>query len=145
MAKNFSPTAETHHMPASPRCTICSNSANVYRRKSDDVFEGFCEVCGDVSIRASAADKARNLGKAHLLSAWLRRHPPLPEPETIKVDDLERIFSQVPSYSVVEKLDLTLQRLGAATEQPGAVAKFSAIKDYPLIYAKNVEEAMFYL
>src|SRR5437762_159968 len=87
-----------------PKCPICLASANVYRRlEPQDLFEGWCDVCGDVSITLAASEWARSLGKAHLLSAALKRRPTAQEYGTIRIEDVERILKDAPSYTELER------------------------------------------
>ena len=100
---------ETHIITDNPRCPICSVPANVYCRKPpSDLFEGYCERCGDVAITLSAIEEAGKQGKQHLVSAWLRRRPASEPSVTLEKENVERILKDTPEYSVLEKLDRTL-------------------------------------
>ena len=135
-----------HVALASPRCPICSASANVYRRlHPPDIFEGSCEVCGDVNITLAAAEYARNQGKAHLLSAALKRRPAGQAYATIKREDVEQILKDSPSFTVLEHIDLVLNTVANLTQRPGDISQFQYTRDYPLVYASSPDEALFYL
>lgn len=137
---------ETHIITDSPHCPICSLPQNVYRRKPpSDLFEGFCERCGDVSITLSTIEEARKQDKQHLVSAWLRRRPDSEPPVTLEKESVERILKDTPEYSVLEKLDLTLVQIERMTDVPGQQSKFNYERDYPLVYAKTGNEASFYM
>src|SRR5438105_4929384 len=143
--------AQIHIDNPSPRCPVCLTSANVYKRKVEpnDNFEGWCEVCGgNVRITEAAVQQAHSSQKGHLLVAWLRRRPPQEREElpkhTLRSDDVEQILKDSPDYSVLDKLDLTLIQIAAATTQPGAKSSFRFETDWPLVYAANSEEALFY-
>jgi hypothetical protein len=112
---------------------------------SPEIFEGWCEVCGDVQITLEAAERARALGKAHFLSAALKRRPATQEYDTIRLDDVERVAKDAPSYTELERMSLVLSLVAARTEQPGAFSRFQYTTDYPLGFLASADEAMFYL
>jgi hypothetical protein len=139
--KQFS--EQTHYLTGVPKCPVCLTSADVYRRRDTNDFEGWCEVCGDLKITLAAAEKARADGLAHLLSRWLMTNPD--HTTLIDVPQLEAILKEAPSYSVLEKLDLALGQMAKMTQQPGQFTQFDYTKHYPLIYATSPEEAQFYV
>jgi len=55
------------------------------------------------------------------------------------------IIADTPEYSVLEKLDRTLDAIVAKTSQPGQRSQFSSQNDYPLVYAASMDEAAFYV
>src|SRR5262249_41405856 len=135
----------------SPRCPICLTPANVYKRmvEPNDNFEGWCDVCGgNVRITDAAVQEAHSQRKAHFVSAWLRRRPVEEREDTTKptllLKNVERILKDTPNYSVLEKLDLTLFQMESLTQQPGHKSVFQYEKDWPLVYAVNSDEALFY-
>lgn len=137
---------ETHVISGSPLCPMCGQPADVYRRKAPpDIFEGWCERCGDVCITLPAVEKARREGKVHLLSAWLRRRPSNEPASLIDENGIDRILKDVPAYSVPEKLDLALTVIAQRTAEPGERSSFNVSRDYPLVYAKSFTEAAFYV
>jgi hypothetical protein len=77
-------------------------TANVYRRLDGNLFEGWCDVCGDVRITEEAAERVRNLRQAHLLSAALKRRPGNQEYATLDVGEVERILRDTPSEHMDE-------------------------------------------
>jgi hypothetical protein len=140
----ISPT--THEVIGGPTCPLCAKRAEVYQRKDGtDLFEGSCPRCGDICISLSAADYARRQDKAHLIAAWLRRRPGSEPPMMITEEGVSRILRDIPEYSVLEKLDLTLSVISSLTGEPGQNAKFLVGPDYPLIFAKSQDEAAFYI
>jgi len=142
----FPTSPETHIFNDSPRCPICSLPADVYITKAQPGrFEGFCERCGDVSITRAAIEEAQKQNKQHLISAWLRRRPASGPPDTLEKETVERILKDIPEYSPLEKLDLTLVQIERKTEFPGQQSDFDYQRDYPLIYAKTHNEAIFYV
>ena len=155
---------ETHDIIDNPRCPICGQPAEVYRRKEDpfrgmsaiigkreylkappDLFEGFCERCGDVITTLSALEEASKRDKRHLVSAWLRQRPPNEPQVVINKELVDRILKDAPEYSVLEELDRTLFQIERMSDFPGQQSKFNYEKDYPLVYAKTHNEAIFYV
>ena len=137
---------ETHNYTETPRCPLCGLNANVYRRKNpDDLFEGWCERCGDVCITLPAVEEAKSQGKAHLVSAWLRRRPANEPATIINTEGVDRILKDIPEYSVLDKLDLTLVQVSSMTSEPGQRSTFMVSSDDPLVYARSQDEATFYV
>lgn len=129
-----------------PKCPICLANADIYRPlKTPDLFEGWCEVCGNVNITREAADHARNSGKAYQVSAALKRRPTNQEYKTITLDDVERILKDAPVFTVLEKLDIALATVADMSDRPGALSRFSYLRDYPLASAATPDEALYYL
>src|SRR5713226_8268042 len=137
---------DTHIMVGTPRCPLRAQLADIYRRKEPpDLFEGWCERCGNVCITLSAVEEAGRQNKSHLVSAWLRKRPVNEPAVWVKREGIDRILKDTPEYSVLEKLDLTLVQISSMTDQPGQHSKFQYLSDYPLIYAQNGDEALFYV
>jgi hypothetical protein len=132
-----------HFMVAQPKCPVCLNLADVYLRKDKQKFEGWCELCGDVTITLEACEKLRRLNKGHILSRYLAMHKP--EPELIDIEHVDGILRETPTYTVLEKLDLALRELSTRAPQPGQFAALDCNRQYSLIHAANAEEARFYL
>jgi len=63
----------------------------------------------------------------------------------IKAADVATIIADTPEYSVLEKLDRTLEAIAAKTSQPGQRSQFTAQIDYPLVYAASADEAAYYI
>ena len=138
-------STETHDMGNNnPRCPLCGQPANIYRAKRHpQPFEGYCEVCGDVCITLNAIERAAD--KKYLISAWLRQRPASEFSQMLVEAHIERILKDTPLLSVPEKLDRTLSVISELARVPGQAAAFKGGRDYPLIYAKQPEEAYFYL
>lgn len=137
---------DTHIITDTPSCPLCALGANVYRRKEPaDLFEGSCERCGDVAITSAAVDEARKDNGLHLISAWLRRRSAHIPTEVIKKEPVERILKDTPEYTVLEKIDLTLVEIERMIDVPGQRSTFDYVNDYPLVYAKKSNEAIFYI
>jgi hypothetical protein len=81
----------------------------------------------------------------HLISAWLRRRPAGAPVEILVDEDIDAILKDTPRLSVLDKLDRTLSLISSMTPHPGRPSSLRYKYDYPLIYTKNEEEALFYL
>ena len=135
---------ETHNYVDSPRCPICGQPANVYRRKETlELWEGSCDRCGEVRITQSAIVEAHRQGNQHLLSAWLRNRSASEPSVTLEKESVERILKDTPEYSILDRLDQTLVQMERKTSEPGRISGFDYERDYPLVYAKSQSEAMF--
>jgi hypothetical protein len=137
---------QTHEIHDNPRCPLCGQPADVYLSKQPpNPFEGHCDVCGDVRITLSAAEKAGSLNKKHLISAWTRQCNAIGPAEILNEDSIDAILKDVPAFSVLDKLDRTLSVISRMTRVPGKTSTFQGNRDYPLIYAQEPDEAYFYL
>jgi len=92
-----------------------------------------------------AVAEANRLGKLHILSAWFRKIRDESDVWLVKRLDVATIIANTPEYSVLEKLDQTLVAVAAKTPEPGQRSQFTAQNDYPLVYARSVDEAAFYI
>jgi hypothetical protein len=85
---------DTHIMVGNPLCPLCAQPAEIYRRKErSDLFEGFCERCGDVCIVLSAVEETRRQKKSHLVSAVSAPRPILGECATRLIASLPQTGS----------------------------------------------------
>jgi len=128
------------------RCPLCNQSAQVtVSFESPNIYQGSCERCGYVRITQEAVSEAQRLGKLHTVSAWCRRIQSEFDVSLLKQVDVATIIADTPDYSVLEKLDHTLDAIAAKTPQPGQKSQFIAQNDYPLVYAASPDEAAFYI
>jgi hypothetical protein len=130
----------------SPRCPVCTAPASIYKRKvhPTDVYEGHCPICGVLRVTAAALDEIDKSNSRHVVSAWLR-HGGGKLLEVIKREHVQRVLKDSPKYTVLEKLDLTLQAIANRTDNPGEHSQFNPNIDFPLIYASGGREAIFYV
>jgi hypothetical protein len=127
------------------RCPLCNQESEFeFALKAPHIFVGNCERCGRVRITEEAIDEANRLGKLHIISAWFRRINS-PDVSLVKRLDIATIIADTPEYSVLEKLDRTLVAIADKTPEPGQRSKFTPQNDYPLVYAKSVDETAFYV
>ncbi len=127
-------------------CPLCNQPAQVtVSFDSPSIYKGACERCGHVWITEEAVAEAERLGKRHIISAWCRRIQSEFDVSLIKRLDIATIISDTPEYSVLEKLDRTLEAIAVNTSQPGQRTQFTAQNDYPLVYAASPQEPFFTL
>ena len=127
-------------------CPLCNKASSVYHRfESPNIYEGHCDRCGFIYITQEAVNEATRLGKLHILSASFRRIRTQYDVVLIKEADVKTIIADTPEYSVLEKLDLTLNALAEKTREPGKRSEFNAQNDYPLVYAASDHEGFYYI
>lgn len=140
--KDFNP--DSFQIVDNPRCPLCGKAAKVYLAKDRSFFGGNCQTCSSFFITPEAADFARNSG-AHLLSAFLRKRPDPSKLEFFAIKEVRQIIEDAPRFTPLEKLDLTLRLIADKTGIPGQTATTDYTFDYPLVYAANGEEFIFYI
>jgi len=126
-------------------CPLCDQPSVGKTFESPHIFEGKCERCGYIYITEDAVEEARRLGKLHIISAWCRRIQSEFDVWLIKRLDVATIIADTPEYSVLEKLDRTLEAIAVKTSQPGQRTQFTAQNDYPLVYAASPQEVFYYI
>lgn len=128
------------------RCPLCNKASDVFQRfESPNIYEGHCDRCGYIYLTQEAVNEASRLGKLYVLSASFRRIRSQYDVVLIKEADVKTIIADTPEYSVLEKLDLTLNAIAEKTFEPGQRSQFNALNDYPLVYAASDHEAGYYI
>jgi hypothetical protein len=127
-------------------CPLCNQPSQItVSIQSPNIYQGKCERCGYVYIAQEAVAEAERLGKRHIISAWCRRIQSEFDAALIKRLDVGTIVANTPEYSVLEKLDMTLDAIAANTLEPGQWSRFTAPNDYPMVYAASANEVDFYM
>lgn len=128
------------------RCPLCNLASQVgHKFESPNIYEGKCDRCGFIYITEEAVEEARRSGKLHILSAWCRGIRSQYDVSLIKQADVATIIADTPTYSVLEKLDLTLNAIAEKTSEPGQRSQFAAQNDYPVVYAASDHEVGYYI
>jgi hypothetical protein len=106
-----------------------------------------CKRCGRFNITRRLISGVLELNPQYkpLLSAYCRRLPKGAELPTIKTDTIDQFIRTLPQYTPPEKLDNLLDLVGRMTPAPGAPTTFNPETDYPLLIARDPEEAKFFL
>lgn len=105
-----------------------------------------CPRCGRYMITRTAKSSAERKSLGAKLSAWIRNRTEVgaeqPEIDTKELKDIEAIL---PDYSVSQKQLLLLQSIEKNTKFPGQKIDIVTNFDYPLAWAANEEEFVYYL
>jgi hypothetical protein len=128
------------------RCPLCGEHADfaihIEPEAMEDCYMGVCERCGHVNVTKSVVDEFKRGGRAHILSAYFRRHTGLSLLVSLKTVD--HFISNYPQpKSVAEKMNALLIYLASQNVPPGNPVMFTFPKDYPLAFAANQLEALF--
>jgi nucleoside 2-deoxyribosyltransferase len=88
----------------------------------------------------------RNNPVDYRLSAWIREHDEFKkEPPKITTYFLDSILKNLPNYKTSEKQLLLLRAIERRTDHPGSEVVMLADHDYPLVWAKNPKEMIFFI
>jgi hypothetical protein len=131
--------------PKKSACPVCLAQAEFFRRKNEDIWEGWCPACGDVRITQGGVDEASRQSERHLISTWLRTRASVQATTIVQAEEIANAPRLIPKLSVLEKLDLALTKIAEMTRVPGEKAAFDIAHDFPLIHAVNANEAGFYI
>ncbi|GAI12192.1 unnamed protein product, partial [marine sediment metagenome] len=111
------------------------------------MFHIVCPLCGEynISLLASKSDLSQ-YGKPHLLSGVIRNRYEQDVCPDLKVEDFKHLIHtvKIPS-NPIESIDLLLKHIFDQTSYAGEGVKFSAKFDYPLLYAANSDEFLYYI
>ena len=104
-----------------------------------------CAVCGPFNISGSQEEVFRQNPPDYRLSAWIREHQEFGR-ERPKITSylLEDVLKNLPNYKASEKQMLLMRAIERRTDYPGAEVLMSK-EDYPLAWAKNVDELKYLL
>jgi hypothetical protein len=109
-----------------------------------------CARCGKFLITRSASAEVERLGEPFRvrLSAWVRmqndfgmRMPDM----RMSNGSLENVKENLPTYTPNQKQCILLRLLARKSEHPGSHVHFITHFDYPLAWAQNEREVIFYL
>lgn len=106
-----------------------------------------CERCGKYILRHDVTpfiDPNKMLG--YKLIAWIRNFTEMgADPPEITRDVLNNVEASLPDYSPAQKMLILLSNIGRRTEYPGKSVTISPRVDYPLSWANNEKELVYYL
>lgn len=126
-------------------CPLCRGAnAEFWVTTKGSVFEGWCPACTNARITSPAIDLIRQRGKAHLLSAFLRDLPDSAwqKLEYVTEKNVESLTDSVSEIPLVEQFDRLLSTVCERTLRFGEASSFSYETDWPLIRAKDSNEAL---
>lgn len=133
-------------------CPICNLDNQVVEDISiyEEKFRVDCKRCGKFKIPPFPIEgiieyiKRQQLG--HKLSAWIRERNEqgidVPEIKKSWIKDIEQIL---PDYSPADKHLILLRNIGRKSSYPGKMVTIDPLLDYPLAWASNQTELVFYL
>ena len=105
-----------------------------------------CPRCREFYMSDQAEDIAINQGPEPKLSAWIRKmNEQGAEAPKINSHTLKDLPAGLPDYSPREKQIILLQNIERKTEYPGKSVVLTSKYDYPLAWASNPEEFVYYL
>lgn len=136
---------------SSGRCPLCDgknasfgsyNLAGLGR-----VFQGWCPACTNVRIAAQAVETAKSQGKAHLVSASMRRLPEVrwQDGHVITAENADSYASSILQLSVLDQLDAALKLICEMCPCVGCPSAFNYEVDWPLLVAEEPGSALFVL
>jgi hypothetical protein len=129
-----------------PNCPLCgAQPTRLWYDRGRQTSNVECARCGRFKITDDAV--AFKLKPEHkpLLSAYCRRLPQGAEPPAITTSTIEQFIRSLPRYTPPEKLDNLLALMGRLTPALGEYTTFKPDIDYPLLTARNQNEAGFLL
>jgi hypothetical protein len=131
------------------KCPLCEQKARFilgYDIATDEgSYAGECPCCGRVRVAKLVVDDARKANALYLLSAFFRTYPDRNVP-MVTADSVDGFLAAMPVLKTVrEKMDGLLRLLADPQVPPGTPVEFNANKNYPLVYAKDGDEANFLL
>lgn len=134
--------------PPRIKCPICKLEdqeliyAGDYGRKK----EIHCDRCGKYSITTTAQVMVESDQPRYRLISWIRDlNEQGAEPPEINSFVLKNIESGLPKYSPSEKQLILLKNIERMTTFPGQTVNIVPRLDYPLAWALNQEELIYYL
>jgi len=132
------------------KCKICLEQAWLVVDSECEYF--LCDRCGEFIIEgipglASGLQESRVTQEVrYKLSAWIRekREMDMDRP-VINRENLDMIINNLPNYSPSEKQMKLLRNIARKTRYPGESIELNIEKDYPLAWALNYQEFVYYL
>jgi nucleoside 2-deoxyribosyltransferase len=109
-----------------------------------------CERCGRFITRTVflEMESKKNDTKNHSIIAWIRDlYEQGSDPPEIQFnsDFFEQIENNLPNYTPTQKILVLLRNIARKTRFPGDDMTITPDRDYPLAWAKNEEELIYYL
>lgn len=127
-------------MNNTPICPLCDKPLD--QQKGPDQYWDISYKCRRCGIFKVHTDTPLEPDKKYLLSAVCRMRSGSSVP-TIRSGNVESLVSQLPRLTVAEKLDQLLELIGRNTPKIGAASTFDVANDYPLLTARDTDEALY--
>ncbi len=112
------------------------------RAHGDDfaTIEGPCKTCGNLNISEECLNNIP-AAQEYKLSAFFRRFGPAEQPPLVTSENVRDCIRLLPVLTPTERFDELLYHLAQKTPLLGGPALFSFAHDYPLIMARDGQEA----
>ncbi len=127
-----------------PICKLEDQGANAYdfgRKKSIQ-----CARCGRYSITSTAQAMIGEGRPSYKLIAWIRdNNEQENDPPEITSNVLRNLENSIPNYSPSQKQLILMRNIERHTKFPGHAVNIVPEYDYPLSWATNVAELLYYL
>ena len=128
-----------------PICTMCDTTKCIGIGPLDREVDLECPICGRYTMTNIAIKQLRN-GQANLkLSAWIREQNERQKIPRLLSDDIQNILLSIPDYGPSEKQLKLLKNIERKTSYPGDLVRINRDKDFPLAWANNDNELVYYL
>ena len=130
------------------KCPICKleNQKLIYAGDFGRKKEIYCERCGKFSITSTAQAMVESEKQGYRLIAWIRDlNEQGADPPEITSFVLKNIESGLPKYTPTQKQLFLLRNIERRTTFPGQTVNIVPRFDYPLAWALNEEELIYYL
>lgn len=129
-------------------CPICHlhNQSFISHSASKEKMTFHCIRCGHFTITRTAIRMADNKNITKLLSSWIRNLSELnlDVPE-INIKCLKDVENSIPEYNPSDKQYLFLRNISRKSRYPGDSVNISPEFDFPLAWAKEPREVLFYI
>lgn len=129
-------------------CPICKliNQKAYYNNDYERIPHVQCNRCGNYSIDDGAQTKIGDKKQSPKLIAWIRDlHEQEAIPPEITSQLLENIEGNLPNYIPTQRILILLRNIAKQTQFPGRAVTVVPENDYPLAWAANEEELIYYL
>ena len=129
------------------KCSICQNESSISKKRSHDAFYVDCPLCGKYEITGLAkAIKLFEEEKIYLLIAVLRNSWETGQILSVNTSNWKTYIDSVSiKKDPIEKIErLILYLFKKLEDNPSEYYKFNPVYDYPLLYAQNQEEFLYY-
>jgi nucleoside 2-deoxyribosyltransferase len=125
-------------------CPICLvNQKDLEYIQGRDPIRVSCPRCGQFAITKEAGHLLKGMAPHFGLSAWVRSQEGASQPPLLFDQDIERILTHLPRYTVSEKQLIFLRAIEKRSEFPGKKVAVTTEFDFTLAWLSTEEELCF--
>ncbi len=128
-----------------PICTMCNLTKIEARGALNQLIDLECPICGKCTITDIALGGLQSGQTTRKLSAWIREQNESQKIPQLISDKVGNILFRIPDYSPSEKQLKLLKNIERKSNYPGESVKINRGEDFPLAWANNPDELVFYL